>query len=262
MTAAARFLIATIAVFPLALAQAQTPQDRGLEIANEADRRDTGWEDSHAMVTMTLRDDAGREAVRQLEIETLESTEEGDKSLTRFETPRDIRGTALLTYTYKTQPDDQWLYLPALKRVKRIAAQNQAGPFMGSEFAFEDMSSQEVEKFTYLSRDDEPCPTLAGACYVVQRTPTSEYSGYSHQIVWIDQQHYRTDRVEYYDRKQSLLKTLQNKDFKQYLDRYWRPSQSLMTNHQTGKSTSLVSEDIQFRNGLSANSFTPTRLGR
>ncbi|MFE8069858.1 outer membrane lipoprotein-sorting protein [Marinobacteraceae bacterium S3BR75-40.1] len=241
---------------------AQTPEERGLAIAQEADRQDQGWEDSVADLVMILRNEEGEEALRRLHIKTLENTEQGDRSLTEFETPRDLRGTALLTYTYKNQPDDQWLYLPAIKRVKRIAAQNQSGPFMGSEFAFEDMSSQEVEKFTYRYLRDEPCPDLPGDCFVIQRTPVSEYSGYSHQVVWIDQAEYRIDKVDYYDRKEELLKTLRNQNFQQYLDAYWRPGKSLMVNHQTGKSTELRTESIEFRTGLSPNDFNPSRLGR
>lgn len=255
------FTLFTVSAFSLSL-QAQTPEQRGLAIATEADKRDQGWQDSTADLTMILRDSNGQEATRKLQIKTLENTEQGDMSLTRFDTPRDLRGTALLTYTYKAQPDDQWLYLPAIKRVKRIAAQNQSGPFMGSEFAFEDMSSQELEKFTYRLIKEANCPSLPGSCFVVERTPVNEYTGYSRQEVWLDQTEYRIDKIDYFDRKGELLKTLQNQDFKQYLDTYWRPSVSVMTNHQTGKSTQLRNENIEFASGLSANHFNASRLGR
>ena len=73
-----------------------------------------------------------------------------------FDEPRDVKGTALLIHAHRESADDQWLYLPALKRVKRISSSNQSGSFMGSEFAYEDMSSPEVEKFTYMYLRDEP----------------------------------------------------------------------------------------------------------
>ena len=66
--------------------------------------------------------------------------------------------TATLTFTHKTGPDDQWLYLPTLKRVKRISSDNRSGAFVGSEFAYEDLSSQEIEKYTYKWIEDVPCP--------------------------------------------------------------------------------------------------------
>ena len=73
--------------------------------------------------------------------------------------PKDVKGTATLTFTHKVGPDDQWLYLPALKRVKRITSENRSGSFVGSEFAYEDLGSQELEKYSkrkYIK--EEPCP--------------------------------------------------------------------------------------------------------
>ena len=130
---------------------AQTPEEKGLEIAREADSRGEGFGDFQADMKMVLISKSGQTSDRELRVKTLEGTgeEEGDKSLTIFDTPRDVRGTAMLTFSYKTRDDDQWLYLPALRRVKTIASRNKSGPFMGSEFSFEDMRGQEVEKYTY-----------------------------------------------------------------------------------------------------------------
>ena len=93
----------------------------------------------------------------------------GDLSLVIFDTPADVKGTAFLSHTKKAGSDDQWLYLPALKRVKRIASSNQAGPFMGSEFAYEDISSQELEKYTYKYLRNEDYGGLD--CFVVEYDP-------------------------------------------------------------------------------------------
>ena len=135
--------------------QGGTPQQRGLEIATEAERRDSGFHDSTASMKMLLRNKQGQESTRDIRVRTLEQVDDGDKSLTIFDQPADVKGTAFLSFTHKTGPDDQWLYLPALKRVKRISSRNKSGPFMGSEFAYEDISSQELEKYTYkYLRDD------------------------------------------------------------------------------------------------------------
>jgi aldehyde:ferredoxin oxidoreductase len=112
-------------------------------------------------MVMILRNKRGQESKRELEIRTLEVKDDGDKSLTVFHTPRDVRGTALLTYSHGVDPDDQWLYLPALRRVKRIASNNQSGPFMGSEFAYEDLSSQEIDKYTYSGHADNHLKLVA-----------------------------------------------------------------------------------------------------
>jgi len=137
-------LIALFAISHLpALALAST--EKGLEIAIAADSRDKGFGDTTADMTMTLTDKYGQSTSRVIRNRTLEGSDEGDKSIVIFDSPGDVRGTAFLSHTKKTDTDDQWLFLPALKRVKRIASSNKAGPFMGSEFAYEDISSQEVE---------------------------------------------------------------------------------------------------------------------
>ena len=129
--------------------------EKGLEIAIEADSRDKGFGDSTAQITMILMDKYGQSTERAIRNRTFEGYNEGDKSLVIFDSPGDVRGTAFLSHTKKADSDDQWLYLPALKRVKRIASSNKAGPFMGSEFSYEDIASQEVEKYTYIYLRDE-----------------------------------------------------------------------------------------------------------
>ncbi len=239
---------------------AQSPEARGLEVAQEADRRDEGFGDFSVSLTMTLRNRHGEESIREMRNSTLEVMDDGDKSMVIFDRPRDVQGSAFLSYTHKAGSDDQWLYLPALKRVKRIASNNKSGPFMGSEFAYEDIASQEVEKYTYrFLREEE----LDGQpTFVVERYPLDENSGYTRQIVWIDQAEYRTLKVEFYDRKDDLLKTLESRGFQQYLGRYWRPAEMEMTNHQTGKSTLLTWGEYEFRTGVNDRDFDKNSLKR
>ncbi len=166
----------------------------------------------------------------------------------------------MLTYSHGLEPDDQWLYLPALKRVKRISSRNKSGPFMGSTFAFEDLGSQEVEKYTYRYLRDEPCGDWT--CHVVERYPAYEHSGYTRQVAWLDQEAYRLVRAEFFDRKNALLKTLTQGDFQQYLGHYWRPARMEMINHQTGKSTLLEWTDYRFKTGLTEADFRAQSLKR
>lgn len=235
-----------------------TAEDAGLAIAQEMDRRDTGFGDSVAELTMTLRNAKGQESVRQISNKTLEVDGDGDKSISIFQTPADVKGTISLTYSHGLKPDDQWLYLPALKRVKRINSKNKSGPFMGSEFAFEDIGSQEVEKYGYrYSRDEK----LNGVdCYVSERSPAYKYSGYTRQITWIDKAEFRLQKIEFYDRKNALLKTLTFHDYQQYLEKYWRAGRMEMTNHQSKKSTSLEWKNYKFRNDLTDRDFDHTTL--
>jgi outer membrane lipoprotein-sorting protein len=250
------FISSFVSVFAVDSVEGQ----RGLEIASEADTRDTGFKDNISELTMILRNRNGEESTRQIRNQTLEVSDDGDKSLVIFDQPRDVKGTAFLSFTHKAGPDDQWLYLPALKRVKRISSNNKSGPFMGSEFAYEDISSQEVEKYTYKYIKDEVYEQQD--CFVIERYPVDEKSGYSRQVVWFDKEHYRTLKIDFYDRKNDLLKTLTHHGYQRYLDKFWRSSKMVMTNHQTGKSTDLLWEKYEFATGLSDSDFNQNSLKR
>lgn len=256
-----RHLIAALLITLLPLSvTAETPEEKGLAIVQEADRRDTGWVDARAELQMILRNKQGGESQRSLRIDNLEVQGDGDKSLSVFDAPRDIKGTAFLSYTHALKPDDQWLYLPALKRVKRIASANKSGPFVGSEFAYEDLTSQEVEKYTYKYLRDEKYGDYD--TFVIEAYPAYENSGYTRQVVWIDKTMYQPVKIDYYDRKNSLLKTLEASDFNQYLDQYWRAGKMNMQNHQTGKSTELTWSNYEFRVGLEDRHFDQNTLKR
>ena len=243
-----------------ALAQEESPEDKGLRIAREASARNDGFGDFTAGMTMVLRDRQGRESVRQMRFKVLEVPGDGDKSLFVFDEPRDVQGTALLTHAHINTQDDQWLYLPALKRVKRISAAKRSGSFMGSEFSYEDMSSPEVDEYTYKYLRDEPCGELT--CTVTEQVPLDRKSGYSRKVLWQDTGELRTWKMELYDRKGSHLKTLTLADYQQYLDRYWRAERQTMENHLTGASTVLHWTDFRFRTDLDAGDFSQTALRR
>jgi outer membrane lipoprotein-sorting protein len=254
--------ITHLAVFAMvSLAWAQTPEQKGLEIATAADQRDTGWKHMTADMEMVLRNRSGKESGRKVTNRQLEVVGDGDKSLSLFREPKDVSGTAMLTFTHGLEPDDQWLYLPALKRVKRISSKNKSGPFMGSEFAFEDLASQELEKYTYKYLREEACGD-GYQCHVIERIPQYENSGYTKQITWVDTEEYRNIKVEFYDRKGSLLKTLEMIGFKEYTGGYWRADRFEMTNHQTGKSTTLNWSNYDFETVMGESDFNKTALKR
>lgn len=241
-------------------ADANTAVERGLKIALEADERDTGFHDYTANAEMILRNKNRSESRRFLRINVLEVTDEGDKSLISFDRPRDIKGTCLLTYSYKHRDEDQWIYIPTLRRVKRISSANRSGPFVGSEFAYEDLVGQAVEKYTYRWVKDDTVDSVPS--YVVERIPEYDGSGYARQLVWYDQNEYRILKIEFFDRKNDLLKTFTASGYKQYLEQYWRPDEMHMVNHQTGKTTTLVWSDYEFATGLEPNDFTTASLKR
>ena len=242
------------------LAVAETPEEKGFSIALETDNRDKGWQDSSAVMKMVLRNRHGQESVRQIRVVNLEMEGDGDKGLTVFDEPRDIKGTAFLSYSHALVADEQWIYLPALKRVKRISSSNKSGPFMGSEFAYEDISSFEIPKYNYLYLRDEVRDGID--CFVLELRPQYQYSGYTKSYVWVDKVEYRNQKVEYYDRKGSLLKVQRFTDYQLYLNQYWRAHTMTMDNKQNGKSTTLYWTNFKFKTGLTSADFEKNVLKR
>lgn len=239
---------------------ALTPAEEGLAISKEAKIRDLGWSDSTSNMLMLLKNKQGQESIREIKMKNLELVNDGDKSLTIFNKPADVKGTAFLSFSHPIGADDQWLYLPALKRVKRISSRNKSGPFMGSEFAFEDLSSFEVEKYTYNYLGDEKLHNVDN--FVIEQFPVDENSGYTKRVVWVDKTEYRIQKIDFYDRKDSLLKTLTYLGYQQYLNKHWRPDSMLMINHQTGKSTELKWSNYAFKVGLKDRDFNKNSLKR
>ena len=255
------FLLAACVGVPVPVhAQTGTPEEAGLAIAQEARTREEGFGDFTARQVMVLRNKQGQESRRQLRVQVLEVSDDGDKSLFVFDEPRDVQGTAFLVHAHREDADDQWLYLPALRRVKRISSANQSGSFMGSEFAYEDLTPPEVEKFTYKYLREEPCDDAT--CTVTERVPVNSRSNYRRHVVWRDKEELRVRKVEYYDRKDAHLKTLTLAGYEQFLDRYWRAGEMEMVNHLTGKSTVLTWTDYEFQTGLEDSDFTQTGLRR
>lgn len=233
---------------------------RGGEIAAEADRRARGFADSEESFTMTLTDKSGRERVRTLRVKTMERSDDGNWALTIFDEPRDVKGTAFLSYSHGLEPDDQWIYLPALKRVKRISSKNRSGPFMGSEFAFEDLSDFAQEKYSYRFIKEEPCGEQV--CFVSEWKPQYEHSGYSRIEVWHDAEHYRTQSIKFYDTRDRHMKTLVLTDYELHGDRFWRANQWKMQNHKNNRVTLLNYNSIELGVGLTDRDFDRSALKR
>lgn len=236
---------------------AQTAEEKGLEIAKAAEKADEGFKSSTVELKMTLKNKNGQTSERSMSNKTLELIEDGDKSLIAFNSPKDVKGTATLTFTHKVGSDDQWLFLPSIKRVKRISSNNKSGPFVGSEFAYEDLSSQEVEKYTYKFLEAK------GSLLVVEQDPVDPKSGYKRRVVTYNKDKgYRLEKIDFYDRKNALLKTLTYSDYKLYKEKFWRALTLHMVNHQSNKETLLNFSDYNFEANLTDSDFTQVSLKR
>jgi outer membrane lipoprotein-sorting protein len=236
--------------------------DKGRALAQEIAARNVGWKDMVGSVEMVLRDARGSEAKRSFKVKLLEkpTPAAGDYSLVVFEAPADVKGTAVLSHAKADSDDEQWLFLPAARRVKRVSASNRTGSFAGSEFSFEDLTAAEQNKYDWQYLGETPCGALA--CYSVEAKPKDPASGYSRRVLKIDTTLLRIQTVDFFDRKGARLKTLAYGDYAKMENRYWRAKEWTMTNHQNGKSTTLRFSAMKFNNGLSTSDFSPGKLAK
>lgn len=243
------------------IATAQSAEQKGEQIARHADAVSDGFGDFQVAGAMTLRAAQGQSSTRRFDMKTLElNGGKETRSVLVFDWPGDIRGTALLTHSFVNSQDAQWLYLPSVGRVKKISGSNRSGSFVGSEFAYEDMVEQEASNFTHLWLRDEACPTGAGRCHLLQRSPRFS-SGYSRQLVWIDTAG-RYQSIQYFNPRGARHKTLTFSGYRKYQGRYWRPSRMTMVNHLTDKRTILDWTDYRFNLGLHPHEFTREFIAR
>lgn len=218
-------------------ARADQAEAEGLKVAQKLDQANEGFGGERAEVEMKLINAHGDVVIRKMKMLILERDDDGNRSLVEFSWPADVNGTKLLTWAHKTESDDQWLYLPAIKRIKRISARNKSGSFMGSEFSYEDLASQEVEKYRYRLLGT---PELNGRkTWHMERFPVDKRSGYSRQVTWSDQEYMNPVKIEYYDRKNELLKVAEFTGYKKH-GRFHRWAAIDMRNVQTKKRSILT----------------------
>ena len=256
--------LAAALMLVMPVGNAKASNEKGLSIATEVDNRDKGWDDVTVEGEMVLKNKAGNESVRKFRSTILEAADasEGDRSIITFSQPRDVRGTALLTHS-KIEPEDdsQWIFLPAVKRVKRISSSNRTGKFVSSEFSYEDLGSEEVADNDHIWIEDAACAHDASlTCAAVESRPKNKKSGYSRRVSFIDLDEYRVHQIDFYNRRGDLEKTLNFTDYQQYEGQFWRAHIMTMKNHQTGKSTRLSWGEYSFRQGLTDRDFTPQGL--
>jgi outer membrane lipoprotein-sorting protein len=234
--------------------------EKGRAVVAELAARNTGWKDLSGNVEMVLRDASGSEAKRSFTVKILEkpSATAGDYSLVVFDAPADVKGTAVLSHAQADSDDEQWLFLPSARRVKRVAAANRTGSFAGSEFSFEDLTAAEQKKYEWQLLGVHACGSLQ--CFSVEAKPKDASSGYSRRVLEIDTTELRIQSVDFFDRKGARLKTLAYGDYAKLENRFWRARSWTMTNHQSGKSTVIRFASMKLGNGYSANDFAPAKL--
>jgi hypothetical protein len=228
-------------------------------VLNEIGRKNTGYHDMTSDVDMSVRGSDSSETKRHFRIEVLEraNANDGDRSLLSFDSPADVKGTALLSHAQANGDDEQWLYLPSSKRVKRIALGNRGGAFLGSEFTYEDLTGADVRKYNWVSNGTEKCGSAS--CVKLEATPKDPSSAYSKRIVFVELGQTQIKKVDFYDRRGALLKTL---DYDAYaaVGHFARATQWTMTNAQTKRVTVLHFANMKMNTGLTQNDLSATKL--
>jgi Outer membrane lipoprotein-sorting protein len=186
------------------------------------------------------------------------------KTLLRFLAPPDVENTALLTWEGRDGNDDQWLYLPATRRVKRVAASGKKNRFMGTDFSYEDLRPESLALHTYTLVGSE---RIEDAEYwVIEARPANERqatdSGYGKRLLWIRQDNHFTVKQEYYDKKDRLLKVASARNVVNVERTFWRAGELEMRDVQAGTRTVMVAEKRALNTGLDERVFTETELTR
>ncbi len=250
---------------PVAAAQESgpaAPESYAEALNRKSIERHRGWGDSVSVTRMVIRNRRGQTSERLLETRALELADDAGRALTVVQAPEDAEGIALLVHSWKEKADDIWLYLPAVKRVKRITSSGRSGYFLGSDFRFGDFTSTGPSEQGRIAVSGEE--QLENCfCKVLERVYAEDEEEPYHRIrVWLDEQEYRAHRVEYYDRKNRLEKTLVIGDYRLHAGRHWRAHHMRMQNHLTQGETELHIESIRFGVGLAEDDFNTNALKR
>jgi outer membrane lipoprotein-sorting protein len=217
--------------------------------------------DSDSEATFTLVNNSGQERVRKTQSVTklIEGTTD-NRRMVRFLSPPDVKGTVSLMIEHSGNDDDLWIYLPALKKVRRLVASNKKDAFVGTDFSYGDVIGHRVEDWNHQLTKEE---TVDGKdCYLIQSTPKNEeitsLSGYSKRLTWIDRSNFVALKGEFYDLNGQLLKTAQASQVEEVdaKNGKWQPMQVVMKNVQTGHSTTITIENFKTNVGVEDDYFT------
>jgi outer membrane lipoprotein-sorting protein len=242
-------------------ARAELPQIDPHQVAVNVDQRDDG-NDEISDLEMTLTNNKGQERVRKV-IAYRKDYGADSKTLMLFKEPADVKNTGFLSWTYDAEgkDDDQWLYLPAMKKVRRISAGDQKDYFMGTDFTYDDMGSRNVEDYTYKMIGTE---TIDGVeCYHIEMTPKSDdivkKTGYGKGELWARPDIWMGLKMKFYDKKLNFLKELTLSDIEQ-IDGIWTAKTMTMVNDQEKHKTVFKFSNIKYNTNLDDETFSERRL--
>lgn len=224
----------------------------GVQIAQKVADRNDG-QDATSKIRMLLIDKRGKKRFRNLII-VVKKYGDVSKSYMRFNSPADIKGTAFLTWENKDRDDDQFLYLPALQRVRRIVSSQKSNRFVNTDYTYEDLQSREVAQDTHTILREEKIDKYD--CWVLESIPKStDDSQYGKRIIWVVKEIYLPIKIEFYDKRNRLFKILTGKNI-QKIDGIWTILDAEMKDLKKKHRTLMKTDEIQYNRNVPDEFFT------
>lgn len=260
-----RYRISTLAFLlwsPLVLAQSDAT-----EIMRKVDERYTG-DSSNSNATLVLIDKKDRQRLRELTLFSLDNAEV-DKSIIFFRSPADVKNTAYMAFDWKdeSREDDTWLYLPALQKVQRVAASDESGSFMGSDFSYADINGLDFGDFTY-TLEKESDPVEGADCWVIKSVARNEdvvkETGYTESLSWVRKDAFMTVKAVIEVKKGKRTKYFVASDIEK-IDGIWTAQTLQMVTTRRGErehSSVFKIRDIKYNQDVDATMFDTQAMQR
>ncbi len=250
--------LVVVAIIFLATGFSANAQLTGTQIIDKTYNRATG-EDQTSTLKMTLTNKQGKQRIRTIK-QFSKDFGDVEKSIMFFQSPADVKNTSFMNWSYDSdKSDDQWIYLPALKRVKRISSDSKSDYFMGSDFTYDDLGDRKLNADNHKLLREE---IINGkACYVVESISKDEDYMYSKTITWIDKSNFVGVKKEFYDEVEELLKILTIKKVEE-ISGFYVITNSEMKNVQKNHKTTMILSGVKVNTGVSASKFSERIMTR
>ena len=251
--------LTTLLLITAALSTAVYGQEfTGRQIMILVDERPDG-DDRQSVMTMTLINSRGHKRVRQVASFAKDDGRD-TKSVMVFKAPADVRGTAFLSWEYDDprKEDDKWLYMPAMKKVRRISGSSKNEYFMGSDFTYDDMGDRNVDEDTHTLKGEKTVNDRD--CWIIESVPVDPDGMYTRKMLYVDKSALMVIQAEYFD-KDGLLKVYHALDVRQQ-DGFWTTFRSEMDNVSRKHKTILEMETVQYNSGLEDDLFKVSAIER
>ncbi len=240
---------------------AELPEIDAHQVAVNVDEREDG-DDATMDLEMTLINKRGQERKRKV-INYRKDYGKDDKTVMFFKKPADVKDTGFLTWNYDDadKDDEQWLYLPALKKVRRISSSKQADYFMGTDFTYSDMGDRDTNDYNYKHLGTEVIDGIE--CYHVESTPkdkkTIKETGYNRSEMWVRPDIWMTVKAKFYNKKGKYLKELIVGDIEE-IDGIWTAKTMHMKNEKKNHQSIFTFSNYAYNTGIDDDIFSQRRL--